>query len=106
AGNYNLEVSSPGLDRPLFEPAHFARFAGEVVKIALVLPQNGRRRVSGPLVAADAESVRVAAEPGQVAVERGNIQKARIVQQFEAPEKAPRRKRKDAASKQSDPAQG
>ncbi len=48
-GQYTLEVSSPGLDRPLFEPAHFERFAGHEVKLRLLSPLEGRRRLSGRL---------------------------------------------------------
>jgi len=49
-----LEVSSPGLDRPLKTPAHFARFAGELVQITLKLPFQGRKKYQGTLLAADA----------------------------------------------------
>ena len=44
SGNYTLEVSSPGLERPLFGAAQFARFVGETAKATLKLPQDGRRR--------------------------------------------------------------
>ena len=44
SSNYTLEVSSPGIDRPLFTAAQFARFAGESAKVTLKLPQDGRRR--------------------------------------------------------------
>ena len=43
-GRYNLEVSSPGLDRPLVKPVHFQRFVGEVVKAAAHVGVNGRKR--------------------------------------------------------------
>lgn len=49
-----LEVSSPGLDRPLTTPAHYARFAGEQVQITLKLPFQGRKKFQGQLLAADA----------------------------------------------------
>lgn len=49
-----LEVSSPGLDRPLKTPAHFARFAGQMVQITLKLPFQGRKKYQGTLLAADA----------------------------------------------------
>ena len=47
SGQYTLEVSSPGIDRPLFTPEHYARFVGENAKVALKLPQDGRRRLHG-----------------------------------------------------------
>src|SRR5277367_763845 len=52
-GRYTLEVSSPGLDRPLFTPAHFARFVGQAAKVEVNLPIDGRRRFNGPIVAVE-----------------------------------------------------
>lgn len=46
-GEYTLEVSSPGLDRPLFTGAHFERFTGYRARIRLGIPQAGRRNFSG-----------------------------------------------------------
>ena len=48
-GEYTLEVSSPGLARPLFELADFERFAGQRVKIQLAVPLNGQRKFKGSL---------------------------------------------------------
>lgn len=48
-GAYTLEVSSPGLERPLFTPEHFERFAGERVKVKLDIPVEGRRSITGVL---------------------------------------------------------
>ena len=50
-----LEVSSPGLDRPLKRPEHYARFAGQQVEITLKLPFQGRKRFQGVLHAAEGE---------------------------------------------------
>ena len=47
SGNYRLEVSSPGLDRPLAKPAHFERFINQQAKLQLLVPVNGRRKISG-----------------------------------------------------------
>jgi ribosome maturation factor RimP len=49
SGEYDLEVSSPGLDRPLFEPAHYERFQGAQVRIRLLVPLEGRRNFAGVL---------------------------------------------------------
>ena len=49
-GEYNLEVSSPGLDRRLVKESHFERFAGNRVKVKLKQLVNGRRRISAELV--------------------------------------------------------
>ena len=51
SGNYTLEVSSPGVDRPLKTPAHFARFIGEQIEIALKHPFQGRKHYKGVLCA-------------------------------------------------------
>jgi ribosome maturation factor RimP len=53
-GAYQLEVSSPGIDRPLVRPADFARFAGHVARVELGAPIDGRRRFTGTLLGLDA----------------------------------------------------
>ena len=62
AGNYTLEVSSPGVDRPLFEPEHFQRFAGEAVRIRLATLVEGRRKLNGVLRGMDGDQVLVEAD--------------------------------------------
>ena len=57
AGEYTLEVSSPGLDRPLRTLAHFERFAGSRVKVESLVPRAGRRRWTGKLVAVGATGI-------------------------------------------------
>ena len=49
-GHYNLEVSSPGLDRPLFRPEHFSQFAGQQVKVRTQVPLDGHRTFRGELI--------------------------------------------------------
>ena len=56
-GNYNLEVSSPGLDRKLTKVEHFQRFEGETVKVQMRFPIEGRRRFRGTLVSSDDENI-------------------------------------------------
>ncbi len=51
-GHYVLEVSSPGIDRPLFTAAQFERAAGQEVKVLLKMPLEGRRRLRGKLISA------------------------------------------------------
>ncbi|WP_369525672.1 ribosome maturation factor RimP, partial [Parvibacter caecicola] len=78
-GAYMLEVSSPGIDRPLRTPQHFARFAGEdvVVKTALV---DGRSRFSGVLAGIEGENVLVNLEDGtQVSLPINGIKSAHTV---------------------------
>ncbi|KFN44723.1 ribosome maturation factor RimP [Arenimonas oryziterrae] len=80
ASQYTLEVSSPGIDRPLFTAAQFARFVGEEAKVSLRLPQDGRRRLQGRIVRVEGETVIIAEEgKGEFAVAHDNIEKARLV---------------------------
>lgn len=78
AGEYTLEVSSPGWDRPLFTLAQYARYVGTEVSVRLASPLNGRRRYKGVVLQAadgvvelqvDAETVRVPF----AAIDKGNV---------------------------------
>ena len=91
SGNYTLEVSSPGLDRPLFTPAHFARFLGEQAKVSLKLPQDGRRRLQGTILRVGADSVVFALDGAEFTVAADNIDKARLVPDWAALGLAPNR---------------
>jgi len=64
ASAYTLEVSSPGIDRPLVRPDDYHRFAGHVAKIETRVPVAGRRRFSGRIAAATDSHVRLALEEG------------------------------------------
>lgn len=84
SSHYTLEVSSPGLDRPLFGAAQFARFAGESAKVTLRLPQDGRRRLTGVIGRVDGETVVFVVDGAEVAVSVDNIDKARLVPDWAA----------------------
>lgn len=84
SGNYTLEVSSPGLERPLFGPAQFARFAGETAKVALKLPQDGRRRLQGKILRVDGNDVAFEVDGKEVIVAADNIDKAKLVPDWAA----------------------
>ena len=114
SSNYTLEVSSPGVDRPLFTAAQFARFVGEEVKVTLKLPQDGRRRMQGRIVGVEGETIRIEADGigGQkitLDVAMGNVEKARLVPDWAALGFAPSKESKGrgakakAATKQSNP---
>ncbi len=79
SGNYTLEVSSPGLDRPLFCAAQFARFVGESAKVALKLPQDGRRRLQGRIVRVEGDAVAFEVDGNELVVDANNVDKARLV---------------------------
>ena len=78
-GRYTLEVSSPGLDRPLYTAAHFARFAGSAAKVEVNLPLHGRRRFQGPILGVSGDRVTLEQDGTQVEIACGNIYKARLV---------------------------
>jgi ribosome maturation factor RimP len=79
---YRLEVSSPGLDRPLVKPAHFQRFAGEEAKVQMLVPQNGRKRFQGVIAGCDVESVVLEAPEGRYVLPLADIERARLVPNF------------------------
>src|SRR5437763_12585344 len=66
AGAYTLEVSSPGVDRPLVRPEDYDRFAGFDAKIELAEPLDGRKRFRGRLLGRTPLGARLLAETGQV----------------------------------------
>lgn len=79
-GQYTLEVSSPGVDRPLFTAAQFERFAGEKAKVGLKLPQDGRRKLQGTILRVEGGTVVFAIDGvGEFAVAFDNIDKARLM---------------------------
>lgn len=83
AGQYTLEVSSPGLDRPLFEAQHFERFVGAEVRLQLRELLNGRRKLIGRLSGMRGGDVVIVDSEGQewqVPIER--IEKARLAPQL------------------------
>ena len=84
SGHYNLEISSPGLDRPLFTPEQFARFAGEEVKVTLFAPEEGRRKFSGRIKAVDDGVIQLDLGDAEVAFDFTNIAKARLVPDYDA----------------------
>lgn len=79
SANYTLEVSSPGIDRPLFGAAQFARFAGQSAKVTLKLPQDGRRRLQGEILRVDGSTIAFAVDGATLEVDAANIEKAKLV---------------------------
>ena len=82
-GHYDLEVSSPGLDRPLRSAADFTRFTGEIARIRLGMPIDGQRNFKGRLAGVDGDAVRLDCENGQFALPLASIEKARLVPDFD-----------------------
>jgi ribosome maturation factor RimP len=78
-GNYNLEVSSPGLDRKLTKIEHFQRFEGETVKVQMRFPIEGRRRFRGKLLSSDEENIVVEVDGKSHSLPLKTIDTARLV---------------------------
>ena len=84
SGNYTLEVSSPGLERPLFGAAQFARFVGESAKVVLKLPQDGRRRLQGRIARVEGNTLAFEVDGAQIVVDAANVEKAKLVPDWAA----------------------
>lgn len=78
-GEYTLEVSSPGLDRVLRTQAHFARFAGEKVKLEMMRPIDGRKRFQGLLKKVGESEITLEMDGGVVSLPIDDIHRARLV---------------------------
>ncbi|QIW16011.1 ribosome maturation factor RimP [Pasteurellaceae bacterium RH1A] len=82
ADKYNLEVSSPGLDRPLFTLEHYQRFIGREVVIHLRIPMFDRRKWQGEILSVENDLISLKVENEERAFAFGNIQKANLVPVF------------------------
>ena len=80
-GQYSLEVSSPGLDRPLFRAHDFERFAGHEVTMRLLVPVEGRRKFKAVIAGVEGEAIHLTSsetdEEWQISLD--NIEKANLV---------------------------
>jgi ribosome maturation factor RimP len=76
---YSLEVSSPGLDRPLTKPEHFRRFIGHQVRVRTSEAIDGRHNFTGELVAADDREVSLREAAAERAIPLGAIRRSNLV---------------------------
>lgn len=79
---YSLEVSSPGLDRPLFTAAQFGQFAGRRAKVTLHEPLDGRRKFDGSIMGVEDEEIRFEQDGHEVRFVLSNVRKANLVPEF------------------------
>ncbi|HNA20022.1 MAG TPA: ribosome maturation factor RimP [Agitococcus sp.] len=79
SGEYLLEVSSPGWDRPLFTLPHYQRFVGSEVNLRLVAPINARRRYKGVIQAVIDNTIELAFEGQMIRIPFAQIDKANVV---------------------------
>jgi len=83
SGRYSLEVSSPGMDRPLTHPWHFERAVGKKAKLRTRVLKNGQRNFIGVINKAESGQVIVATEEhGEISFELSEIEKARLIVQI------------------------
>ncbi|MCG8402382.1 MAG: ribosome maturation factor RimP [Firmicutes bacterium] len=80
--SYTLEVSSPGLERPLKKPAHYERFTGSKIRLNTFVPVEGRRKFKGVLVASDNHSVTLDTEGNRVVIPMEQVASARLAAEF------------------------
>ncbi len=76
---YSLEVSSPGLDRPLTKPQHYTRFLGRHARVRLRDARDGHRSVTGELVGASDQEVTIAADDGVVTIPYDLIARSNLI---------------------------
>lgn len=81
-GGYTLEVSSPGMDRPLFTNEQYQRFIGQKVKLRLRTPINNRRNYQGELQAVSNETITVMGDGETWVLPLAEIEKANLVPEF------------------------
>jgi ribosome maturation factor RimP len=80
--SWSLEVSSPGVERPLTKPEHFRRFLGSRVRVRTREAIEGQRNFTGTLTDADEESVAVEADGGAVRIPLARIRRSNLVADF------------------------
>ena len=78
-GEYDLEVSSPGIDRPLVRLEDFARFAGHEAKVELSLAVEGQRKFRGDIVGVDGNDIRLKHEHGEARFPFAHVANARLM---------------------------
>jgi ribosome maturation factor RimP len=76
---YALEVSSPGLDRPLTKPDHYRRVIGQRVAVRTDAPIDGRRRFDGALQSADGEAIEIDQDGSTVRIRYAEIRRSHVV---------------------------
>ena len=79
AGEYTLEVSSPGMDRPLFSIEHYLKYVGSEVDLKLRRPIDGRRKFKGQIIKVSGDIVGLLVEGSEYDLEFSDIEKASIV---------------------------
>lgn len=82
SGKYRLEVSSPGLDRPLVKLTDFEKFKDQEAQIALRMPVGDRRKFQGKLLGVDGQNVRIEQDGKEVSLPHSEITKANLIHRW------------------------
>jgi ribosome maturation factor RimP len=82
SGHFNLEISSPGLDRPLRRLQDFQRFTGSLVKLKTAMPLEGQRNFKGRLLEADEDKIVIETDDEEISLPMSAVEKARIVPEY------------------------
>ncbi len=82
SSEYCLEVSSPGLERPLFDQVQFEQQTGQVIKVRLAVPQDGRRNYTGVLESVGDNEIRLEIDGDEHSLAIGDIDHANLVAKF------------------------
>lgn len=80
---YNLEVSSPGMDKPLFKPAHYQQVVDQTISVKLQMPQDGRRNYKGLLKSCDERNFIIVVDKDEFELAYDNVLKANLVPDFD-----------------------
>ncbi len=81
-GQFNLEVSSPGLDRPLRRLVDFQRFCGSNISLKTTTPLEGQRNFKGKLLAANEDTLVIETDAEEISLPMNAIEKARVIPEF------------------------
>lgn len=84
-GKYNLEISSPGMDRPLRKIEDFERFTGEIAQVKTATPLDGQRNFKGRLAGTEDGALLLECDDKPVRLPMSSIDKARLVPDFDKP---------------------
>jgi ribosome maturation factor RimP len=82
SGFYNLEISSPGMDRPLFTEQQFAQYVGETVELRLSFPLNGRRKFKGSIEQVNNGQIELLVDGEVYDISVQQIEKAQLIAKY------------------------
>ncbi|MBE8166849.1 MAG: ribosome maturation factor RimP [Shewanella sp.] len=79
---YTLEVSSPGIDRPLFTADHYASYIGEDVKVLLNMPVSGSRKLTGAVTKVEGQMLSLEVSGKETLIALDNVRKGNLIAKF------------------------